>query len=300
MEELKKCPCCATSNFNQYAAIKDYSVTQKVFKLSSCSNCGFIFTNPRPDAQEIGPYYASANYVPHHSGGFSLFHFLYRIIRKIMYKKKLKRIEHNISTPLAQLSLLDYGAASGEFLQYCQTQNIHNTIGIEPDETCRKTAENQYKLSLKPVAEIKKIPTASLEVITLWHVLEHIHDLEETVTIFSQLLKKDGILVISVPNNKCLDRAIYGDYWAAYDVPRHLYHFNTSAITTLMSRFGFSLENKYAMPFDAYYIALHSEWYKKAGKINAIFNAIKNGWLSNQSAKNTGEYSSLMYVFKKQ
>lgn len=299
MEQLEKCPCCHSEKITSSAKIKDYAVSDETFYLSKCEDCSFVFTNPRPDINEIGRYYQSENYTPHHTSNKSLFYRIYRFIRSYMFTKKMGYIRQHLTRKPEDIALLDYGAASGEFLNFCSAQNMHQLVGVEQDATCRQDALAHYGISIESVSEFSTIEPDAFNVITLWHVLEHIHNLDETVNQFYELLKKDGLLVVSVPNYNSLDRTIYGDYWAAYDVPRHLYHFKISTISLLMKRLGFVLEKAYPMPFDAYYIALYSEQYKRTNKLLAIFKAILAGYKSNKAAQKTGEYSSLTYVFRK-
>ncbi len=299
MEQLEQCPCCQSKQITPGDTISDFFLTNESFHLSKCLNCSFEFTNPRPSIKEIGRYYQSENYISHHSTNTSLFHQLYRLIRNYMFGKKMGYIRTYFRKPYNEISLMDYGAASGDFLAYCIAQNIKKTIGIEQDASCRKAAADTHGIPLKSPEELGALPQNSLDVITLWHVLEHIHNVDEVIALFHKLLDENGILAIAVPNINCLDRKIYGSYWAAYDVPRHIYHFNTTTISILMQRLGFTLVGKHALPFDAYYISLHSEWLKKTGSFLAVLRALKNGFLSNQDARKTGEYSSLVYVFKK-
>jgi len=299
VEQLAQCPCCKSEKLVPHGKLKDYYVSKQSFTLSKCSDCGFVFTNPRPDMQEIGKYYQSDAYMSHHSSNTSLFHRLYRAIRNYMYNKKMSYIKQHLTESLKNSALLDYGAASGDFLAYCATQHIKQLAGVEQDAGCREAALMQYGIALKAVPELATLEKESFNVITLWHVLEHVHNVDEVVSTFFQLLKDKGLLVVSVPNINSLDWCIYGDYWSAYDVPRHIYHFNTSTITVLMKRLGFTLEKTYPLPFDAYYISLHSEWYMQSNKLMAVLRAIKNGFLSNWDAHKTGEYSSLVYIFRK-
>lgn len=299
MENIELCPCCVSNDISSNGQLKDYYVSGETFSTSKCNNCGFVFTNPRPDINEIGKYYQSANYTSHHASDTSLFHKLYRLVRNYMYNKKMSRIASHLNRNIQASAFLDYGAASGDFLSYCISVGITQVSGVEQDAVCRKIALDQHGVFLKSPREMADFKEASFDVITLWHVLEHIHNLDEMIQHFHHLLNENGILVISVPNVDALDRVMYEEYWSAYDVPRHLYHFNKKTISTLMSRLGFKLENTYPLIFDSYYISLHSEWYKKSGKIAAILKAIKNGFLSNWSARKTGNYSSLIYVFTK-
>lgn len=299
MENIEKCPCCLSSNILENGLLKDYYVSKESFQLSKCGDCGFVFTNPRPDINEVGKYYQSEQYMSHNTSSSSLFHKLYRLVRDYMYKKKVNRISSHLNRNIQSSTFLDYGAASGDFLSYCISQGVTQVSGVEPDAVCRKLALDRHGVFLKAPGELSDFPDASFDVITLWHVLEHIHNLDEVIQVFHRLLNESGVLIISVPNVDSLDCTIYKEYWSAYDVPRHLYHFNKNTINTLMNRLGFELETTYPLIFDSYYISLHSEWYMKSGKIIAILKAIKNGFLSNWSARKTGNYSSLIYVFRK-
>ncbi len=299
MENLEQCPCCLSNDISTHGELKDYYVSQETFQTCKCNNCGFVFTNPRPDINEIGKYYQSEQYMSHNSNSTSIFHKIYRVIRNYMYNKKLSRISKHLAKNMQSISLMDYGAASGDFLGYCASNGMKELSGVEPDAVCRRIALEQHGVFLKSVEELAAFEMQSFDVITLWHVLEHIHNLDETIQTFHKLLNENGRLVISVPNVNSFDREIYKEYWSAYDVPRHLYHFNVETISILMKRLGFELSGKYSLPFDAYYISLHSEWYMKTPKFRAMFNAVKNGFRSNWSAGKTGNYSSVMYVFEK-
>lgn len=300
MENITQCPCCLSTNISENGRLTDYYVSKESFELAKCGDCGFVFTSPRPDMQEIGKYYQSDQYMSHHTSSTSLFHRLYRLIRNYMYKKKTDRIASHLNRNMQSSTILDYGAASGDFLSYCIGQGVTQVSGVEQDATCRKLALDQHGVFLKAPEELADFKQASFDVITLWHVLEHIHNLDEVIRRFHNLLNEKGILVISVPNVDALDCGIYKEYWSAYDVPRHLYHFNKKTISILMNRLGFQLESTYPMIFDSYYISLHSEWYMNSGKIRAVLKAIKNGFFSNWSARKTGNYSSLIYIFRKQ
>ena len=299
MEQLEQCPCCQSKQIKSGDTISDFFLTNESFRLSKCLNCSFEFTHPRPSIKEIGRYYQSENYISHHSTNTSLFHQLYRLIRNYMFGKKMRYIRTYFKKQYNEISLMDYGAASGDFLAYCKTQHFKTLAGIEQDASCRKAAADIHGIPLKSPEALEALPQNSFDVITLWHVLEHIHNVDEVIALFHKLLDENGILVIAVPNINSLDRKIYGKYWAAYDVPRHLYHFNASTISILLQRLGFTLVGKHALPFDAYYISLHSEWLKKSNALMAFLRAIKNGFRSNFSAQKTGDYSSLVYVFKK-
>lgn len=300
MEQLQSCPCCTSRNLSKKSEIKDYFLSRELFQIDICNECGFQFTNPRPDQNEIGKYYKSDNYISHNSNNTSLFHQLYRFIRTLMTKKKIQTLLRFTNKNINAISLLDYGAASGNFLEACKANQIQHLQGIEQDADCRQFAKQNFQLELKTPEDIGTINNESVDVITLWHVLEHIHNLEECILHFKRILTKDGILAIAVPNINSADAKYYKNYWAALDVPRHLYHFETKTLKTLMERLGFKIVGNMTMPFDSFYISLHSEIYKKQPFIIAAIKAIFVGLYSNLKAKNTNNYSSITLIFKKQ
>ncbi|UXX80427.1 class I SAM-dependent methyltransferase [Reichenbachiella carrageenanivorans] len=257
-----------------------------------CSNCGLLLTSPRPNKSSIGSYYQSEDYISHTNQANNLINKVYKLARNYTLRKKFKLI--NRLAP--KKSILDYGCGTGHLLNYVQQHKDWKTIGVEPDEMARTIAIRDHHLNV--VGSLEDLPEKKFGVITLWHVLEHVHDLNETIQSLRKHLSKKGRLVIAVPNHESLDQQIYKQYWAAYDVPRHLYHFNQLTIKELMKYNQFKLEEVLPMTLDAYYVSMLSEKHK-FGKINYI-KSIINGWKSNTWAKNNNNnYSSLIYIFKK-
>lgn len=211
--------------------------------------------------------------------------------RKYTLHQKYKLIQ-SLGT---EKSTLDYGCGTGHFINYLNSK-AWKTDGIEPDKTARTIASKNESLEI--YSSLSEIPKNKYGVITLWHVLEHIHDLNETIQSLRSLLQKNGRLVIAVPNHESYDQQLYKQHWAAYDTPRHLYHFNQLTIKELMKYNKLKLIETHPMKLDAYYVSMLSEQ-QKNGKSNYI-QSIINGWKSNNWAKNNGNnYSSLIYIFKK-
>jgi predicted SAM-dependent methyltransferase len=150
--------------------------------------------------------------------------------------------------------------------------------------------------SVFDIEQLLKFNSQSFDVITLWHVLEHLPNLENQLSTFKRLLKSNGTLIIAVPNYKSYDALYYKSFWAAFDVPRHLWHFSEDSISKLVSKQNMRVEKTLPMKFDSYYVSLLSEKYKNG--VSNIFNAVRVGWLSNFKAKRSGEYSSLIYIVK--
>lgn len=295
MENLKNCPVCGAENARDYLKCKDFTVSQAEFTIVKCASCGFLFTNPRPTKEEIGPYYQSSAYISHSNSKKGLFDSAYQFIRTIAIKNKVKLIQKSIGRS-SGINLLDIGCGTGEFLAGCQ-QVGWSVKGVEPSPEAKKQAESNHALSVEG-EEWLQTTTERYDVITLWHVLEHVHDLNERVSQLSRLLDNSGILIIAVPNNTAKDAEIFGGNWAAWDVPRHLYHFTPQSVKALLKKHGFVHMNSSPMPFDAYYVSLLSTQYENGSK-NYVRGFLK-GLESNRMAKKDPEkYSSVIYTFKK-
>jgi 2-polyprenyl-3-methyl-5-hydroxy-6-metoxy-1,4-benzoquinol methylase len=294
MELLKKCPACDHEKFVEFIQCKDHFLSKEDFTILKCENCGLLFTNPRPEENDLGRYYKSSQYISHSNAKKGLINKIYHFIRRHNHKKKYKLI----SSYRSKGEILDVGCATGEFLLFLK-QKGWNVFGIEPDADARQFAIENNKIEAFPESELVKLGRDKFDVITLWHVLEHVSNLKPRITELYNLLKDDGILIIAVPNSQSLDAAHYGSFWAGYDVPRHLYHFDQKVIKDLFSKFNFSCIEIKPMKFDSYYVSLLSEKYI-SGKNNYL-KAAKTGWQSNCHArKNQMNYSSLIYIFKKE
>jgi 2-polyprenyl-3-methyl-5-hydroxy-6-metoxy-1,4-benzoquinol methylase len=293
MEQLNNCPVCQESTFNDFLQVQDYTVSQKKFEIVSCSNCGFKFTNPRPDQNEIGEYYKAESYISHTNTSKGLISKIYHTVRTFTLKNKLNLIN---SLYPQKGKLLDVGCGTGMFLNVCR-EDGWKVNGIEPDTGARQIAEEINKATIKTEI-LSSFKNEQFDIITMWHVLEHVHLLNDTIDWLSERLSKEGSLIIAVPNHESKDAAIYGKQWAAYDVPRHLYHFSQKSINQLFEQKGFQLEKTLPMKFDSFYVSMLSTKYQ-SGKINYL-KAFIDGLKSNLSAgSNNGNYSSLIYVFKK-
>jgi 2-polyprenyl-3-methyl-5-hydroxy-6-metoxy-1,4-benzoquinol methylase len=295
-EIVEKCPVCAGNQFKDFLVCKDYTVSSEEFKIVSCQDCGFKFTNPRPNEAEIGTYYQSDEYISHSDTRKGLVNQMYHTVRKRALKGKLKLIEQ-IHANKQTKKILDFGCGTGAFLKTCQEAGWQIT-GIEPDAKAREIAQAQNQASFFENIAQTDFENKSFDVITLWHVLEHIHQLDFTIQTLTSWLKDTGSLIIALPNHQSKDAQIFGKYWAAYDVPRHLYHFHPASVQKLFDRLGMDLKQILPMYYDAYYISILSQKYEK-GKAN-YFKAFVQGWQSNQWAKqHQNNYSSLIYILQK-
>ena len=294
METLLECPVCRNKEFAPFLKCKDYTVSHETFQLVKCSSCTFVFTNPRPDSNETDKYYQSEDYISHSNSSKGVFNFAYQQIRKIAIQGKVKLIA---AQNAPHKSILDYGSGTGEFLNSMKTSGW-GCKGIEPSPQARELSIANYSLDITETDSLSKFETGEFGVITLWHVLEHVHQLNETVKHLNRVLVNSGCLIIAVPNRESLDAEKYKENWAAYDVPRHLYHFSKDNISSLFSEVGLQLKEVRPMFFDPFYISLLSEQYKN-GKKNYI-QAIINGIKTTQAGKgDITKNSSLIYIFQK-
>ena len=267
---LAGCPVCNHAVFREFLKSKDHFLTQQEFIVVMCENCGFRFTNPRPSSSEISKYYESSNYISHNTQKKNLLTFLYRGVRTYSIRQKFLLIKkYSVGK-----SLLDIGCGTGEFLAYCSAKGFIST-GIEPNETARNFAIQTLHQNVQPESFLEKTGNVNYDIITLWHVLEHLHDLNHRMERISNLLKPTGTLIIAVPNCDSWDAIHYQEFWAAYDLPRHLYHFTPDTLRRLTDKHGFKIQKILPLNFDAYYVSLLSEKYKYGH--NNYFRSILNG-----------------------
>jgi len=288
-ENLSGCPACGHASSLPFLEPKDWLVSGESFMLVQCQGCGLVYTNPRPDEAEIGRYYQAEAYVSHTNTNKGLINTAYQMVRNRTLRQKRALIESLAGRPA---SLLDVGCATGHFLNECKTHGWQ-VQGTEPDPGAREQAVGK---GLTVVESVFDIPaTSRFQVITMWHVLEHVHRLNDTLHHLAEMLDAGSHLVIAVPNRLSADAKRYGVDWAAYDVPRHLYHFDPSSLQHLLERHGFRLKERKPMVFDAYYVSMLSER-NRGGSLPAAMLA---GLRSNLSAGSTGQYSSLIHIFTK-
>ena len=296
IERLNKCPLCKSGLFLNKQEIKDHAVSKESFILCKCSKCSLLFTNPRPDAESIAPYYDFPEYFSHEDNAKNLTQLIYQKVRNYSVKKKVKLI----SVLHEKGRILDYGCGTGALLHEAKNQGW-KVSGIEPNSKARTQANLKLKGKVKETLD--DLPkNKNYDVITLFHVLEHIHDMRKTIKSLVKSLKSSGYMIIAVPNPESFDAHKYGSYWAGWDVPRHLYHFNSNAMENFAETFDLTLVEIKPMKFDSYYVSLLSEGYLEPDQhlISRYIKAFISGRKSNQGAKNKpGNHSSNLYIFKK-
>ncbi|MGB5379300.1 class I SAM-dependent methyltransferase [Muriicola sp.] len=268
---------------------KDHALTQESFDLQYDAELEMLQTIPKPT--EIEKYYQDEAYISHTDGNQTALEKIYQLVKQYNQKKKASWIQQYAKQ---NAKVLDVGAGTGSLIKYLQDQGWQ-AEGVEPNKKAQNIAKDKgvdLKSSLQDVEE------NDFDVITLWHVLEHLPDLDKDISDISKKLRSKGVVFIAVPNFRSYDAQHYGSYWAAYDVPRHCWHFSQHSIQTIFSRKGFSLLKVKPMIFDAFYIARLSEKYKKGN--NQLLKALWHGLRSNFHGWRTGEYSSLLYILQKE
>ncbi len=289
-----ECPSCGHHDYVTHLLLGDYFLTKENFSIIKCVSCGLLSTYPQPSPSEIGKYYKSSDYISHATESKGIFGAVYNFVRKKTLESKLSLIRKNS----AGNRLLDIGCATGIFLDYCRTKGF-KVEGIEPYENARNYARKELNIEVNDVTHLSELPEKSFDVITMWHVLEHVGDIQERMRMVKRLLTDNGTVFIALPNPSSYDAQFYKNHWAAYDVPRHLYHFTKASFIAFSNQQQMKIINIVPMVFDAYYISLLSERYinGKGSYLKALYRGFKSNLYARRNSMN---YSSLIYILKKE
>ena len=277
---------------------KDFLVSGQLFELHYHADLDMLSTHPVPAEEDLSNYYQSDAYISHTDSKRSFFDFLYQFVKGFSLRKKV-RLLNKLNVP--SKTLLDVGCGTGSFLQVAQSRDWLVT-GIEPNSEARRLAQDKCK-GHTPFYEsldslLSDTSSPRFDVITLWHVLEHVPDYNQYIQKLKKVLSPRGVLLIAVPNFKSYDASYFQEYWAAYDVPRHLWHFSSTAIKRIFLQHHMKLLGILPLKFDSYYVSILSQK-NKYGKSNYL-SAFWIGLRSNLKARGSHEYSSLIYLFQKQ
>ena len=314
---ITNCPICSSSNTSKAFDAVDHFSTKETFPICDCTSCGFRFTNNFPSEDSIGRYYDSPDYISHSDSKSGLINRLYHFFRKQMLKKKVNLVAKQVG-PEQQLSqkaleskyskktkskdnirLLDIGSGTGYFLNAAKERG-YTVTGIEKDSNARDYAITNFALDIKDEQSLWSIENDSFDVITLWHVLEHMENLNEVVAKINSILKPDGVVILALPNHNSHDAKKYKGYWAAYDVPRHLWHFTPDTVEKLLGKHLFNIIKQKTMPLDAFYISMLSEKYRGSGSLTQYIKAIVVGTVGYLlSLSDINNSSSVIYIAKK-
>lgn len=286
-----KCPWCDSENTRMHLRVKDLFLTQEAFEIHECLNCGLLFTHPRPKPSELGKYYQSDEYYSHKENTYGFIPRIYETVKRFNIKRKVEMATRGLHVG----KMLEIGCGVGDFIKEMEKKGWDCT-GIEPSIDAKNIAQKRIKARLYDPQDIITLPNDSFDLITLWHVLEHVDDLKTEIYHLHRLLKNGGRLVLALPNFKSHDAEYYNEFWAAYDVPRHLSHFSRETIDAIFTKNGFILKKSDKLVWDAYYISFMSEKYQNH-KLPLLRGAYR-GWVSNCKARISGDWSSLVYLLE--
>jgi 2-polyprenyl-3-methyl-5-hydroxy-6-metoxy-1,4-benzoquinol methylase/predicted RNA-binding Zn-ribbon protein involved in translation (DUF1610 family) len=293
--DITVCPLCGKTHFSKMMTCKDHYATKEDFELYKCDDCGFRFTQRFPVENEIGRYYATSDYISHSDTRKGLMNKVYHYVRSVMLEKKKEIVCRCAGKQRGRL--LDIGTGTGYFINRMH-QDKWDVEAVEKNEDARNFALTHFGLKVCGDEALSEWKDSSFDVITLWHVMEHLQSINEVWQTFGRLLKDDGTLIIAVPNCSSADADFYKSFWAAYDVPRHLWHFSSETMKGLAQKHGFELKEILPMPFDAFYVSMLSEKY--LGHHNTFLRGVWRGLLCWLQARNDKQKSSsLIYILKK-
>lgn len=285
---ITNCAVCGQENPRPILKARDHFLTHEAFQILQCDNCLLRITSPQPPPNEIFKYYDSDDYVSHNDSDRGLVNFAYQQVKKITLRNKLSLLREYTTGK----RLLDFGSGTGDFLFHAQENGFH-TVGLEPEESARKIATEKGLEIHHPLWLNDN--TDSFDVITLWHVLEHTYDPVETLLDLKNNLAEEGFMFVAVPNYASFDAQKYNAFWAAYDLPRHLFHFHPDTMKTVQEKTGLTLVAQKGMIFDSFYVSMLSEKYRNGFMTSALWTGLK----SNLKARKSGNFSSLIYIFRK-
>lgn len=292
---IDTCPLCGGKQWEHTMTCTDHYASGETFEVCRCTRCGFLFTQNAPVETEIGRYYETPDYISHTDTRKGLMNRVYHWVRRYMLSRKAKLVRR--TSGLDKGSVLDIGTGTGYFA-HAMEERGWQVKAVEKNAGARAFAKAHFGLDVDAESALQDYADASFDVITLWHVMEHLQHLNETWERIARLLKDRGVLVVAVPNPSSYDAEKYKEWWAAYDVPRHLWHFTPSAMQRFGAKHGFILAEQHPMPFDAFYVSMLTERYK--GSRFPFWKGARTGlwaWFSTLSKK--GRSSSMIYVFRK-
>lgn len=292
---IKDCPQCSGTHLKHVMTCTDSYASGEQFDIFSCEDCTFTFTQGFPTGADMDRYYETPEYISHSDTKKGLMNSVYHRVRKYMLGRKARLVAKQSHRTSGRL--LDIGSGTGYF-PATMVQRGWEVEAVEKNAQARAFAKEKFDLDVKGEEALQTFEPGTFDVITLWHVMEHLENLNETWDLLYKLLTDKGILIIAVPNLASYDAEVYGSNWAAYDVPRHLWHFTPATMQQFGSKHGFIMAERYPMPFDAFYVSILSE--KNIKKPQAFLRGVYMGtkaWFSALARKERS--SSMIYVFRK-
>lgn len=295
MVSHKLCPLCSNSKISLYLKCTDHLLSKEEFELFRCSQCGFVFTREYPDAHDIGKYYETEDYISHDDRAEGVLNKIYRSARKVMLHRKKRSVEN--ATGYKNGRILDIGCGTGYFAGTMK-KGGWDVTGIEPNKKARDFGSRLFAIDVLSPDEISDLPDGSFDAVTMWHVLEHLNDPFKYAAEILRLLKPDGLFLAAVPNCSSYDAEYYGKFWAAYDVPRHIWHFTTDTFRIFAEKTGFRISGIRTLPLDVFYISILSEKHKGT-QFYFQKGLIKGTEFGFRSISDKSKSSSIIYMLKR-
>jgi 2-polyprenyl-3-methyl-5-hydroxy-6-metoxy-1,4-benzoquinol methylase len=289
------CPLCLSEKVAAKFSCTDHFISKEIFQIAQCQACGFQFTQDYPDEKEIGRYYESEEYISHSNTSKGFANTLYQVARSYMLRQKLAIV--NKITAKKKGSILDIGSGTGHFAD-TMMRGGWQVKGVEINDKAREFSKSKFGLDVISPDEISSIKAESIDCITLWHVLEHFHDPYKYTAEIHRILKPGGVCLIALPNSDSFDAVHYKEYWAAYDAPRHLWHFNPATFRLFAEKSGFKIRELRSLPLDVFYISALSEKYKRSS-LSFIKGTIRAKFYAIFTLFNKEKRSSVIYILKK-
>lgn len=264
--ETAPCPISGSTEFTVSLQVPDrFDPSGKEQWQLVCSNAsGLVMLNPRPESSEIACHYHSGTYDPHlHTQNSSgLRDKLYLAARSLSLRSRASIILQGVTKPLQQLSILEIGCSTGDLLHYFHQKKripTHNLAGVEPDTEAATHARKVSGVTVCPSIYEESLSGKTFDRIVLWHTLEHIHAINETLEWTVKKLQPEGVVVIALPNPASSDAKHYRENWIAWDAPRHLFHFTPDTLKKLLEAHNLTVFRQLPYPPDALYNIFHSE-----------------------------------------
>lgn len=294
--DIRHCPLCGSRHIEEAFVCVDRYASGETFHVCRCTGCGFRFTGDAPVEAEIGRYYESPDYISHTDTERGLMNTVYHWVRSYMLRRKAELVERLGGRTCGRL--LDIGSGTGYFAD-AMTRRHWRADTIEKSAAARGIARQKFGLDTWTEDAYATIADGTYDVITLWHVMEHIERINDLWSGLHRWLKDDGLLLVAVPNCGSYDAQYYKEDWAAYDVPRHLWHFTPDTMERFAGKWGFRLTAVRPMPFDAFYVSMLTE--QHLGRRMSFVRGMLTGtgaWLA--SLRDKRKSSSLIYAFEKE
>jgi 2-polyprenyl-3-methyl-5-hydroxy-6-metoxy-1,4-benzoquinol methylase len=295
MVTVNNCLVCGSDNIAFRLVCSDHLTGGGNFDIYTCKNCGFFFTHNPPSVEILEKYYDAEEYISHSDTKKGFTNILFHITRNLMFYRKRRIIAK--TTGLNDGNLLDIGCGTGYFAAFMKKSGW-NVTGTEVNKNARIFAREKFNLEVIDEADLTKFDHNHFDCITMWHVFEHLQDPVNYTSVILRLLKPGGVCVAAMPNCDSYDAQYYSQFWAAWDVPRHLWHFTSETFRRFSEKAGLKFSGTLTLPLDVFYISILSEKYK-GSKLSFISGILKSLWFSILVLFNKHKTSSLIYILRK-